>query len=328
LYVDDGNPLKYYEHALNKGEINVVDKPLNIQINLTDAYGNRSSIHFKVKPAAPISSLSLAPLQKPFEYDINGNILYLHVRPCDAKGKISLFEKGTETTVEPNYKGIGHEVYLINLQKVIPDSAATCQGVVPFHLTDNIPSNIEYTYYSDLADIHFNKSSLYDTLFLNFSKEQKGESEVFSIGRATEPLNSPIEITLKQLKDVDHSKTFVYHIEGRSHEFIGGTWDRDKIQFTTSELGDFVIQKDTIAPLVHRIQCHQTSARFRIIDNLSGIASYNATINGEWVLMKYDYKTGVLQSERLDQSKPLKGDFELKVRDHAGNEKVYSQKIL
>jgi hypothetical protein len=64
------------------------------------------------------------------------------------------------------------------------------------------------------------------------------------------------------------------------------------------------------------------------MDNLSGIASYNATINGEWLLMKYDYKTGILQSDRLDKSKPLKGDFELKVRDHVGNEKIYTQKIF
>ena len=200
--------------------------------------------------------------------------------------------------------------------------------MVPFHLTDNIPSNIEYTYYSDLADIHFNPNSLYDTLYLNIAKEQKGNSEIFSIGRATEPLNNAIEITLKQLEGLDHSKMSVYHIEGRSNEFIGGTWQRDRIQFTTSELGDFVILKDTIAPLVHRIQCHQSSARFRIMDNLSGIGSYSATINGEWLLMKYDYKTGIIQSDRLDKSKPLKGDFELKVRDNAGNEKTYTQKIF
>jgi hypothetical protein len=328
LYIDDGNPLKFYEHASNRGEIIVSDKPLNVQINLKDTYGNQSSIHFKIKPAASVSALSSTPLQKPFDYEINGNTLSLHAIPCREKGKIVLYEKGQEVIIEPNYKGIGHEVYLIDLQKIIPDSAATCQGIVPFHLTDNIPSNTEYTYYSDLADIHFNQNSLYDTLFLNVSKTQKGKSEIFSIGRATEPLNNSIEITLKQLSDGDHSKMSVYHVEGRSHEFIGGTWERNKIRFTTSELGDFVILKDTIAPLVHRIQCNQASARIRIMDNLSGIASYTATINGEWLLMKYDYKTGILQSERLDQSKPLKGDFELKVIDKAGNEKVYSQKIL
>ena len=327
LYVDDGNPLKYYEHALNRGEISISDRPLSIQINLKDAYGNQSAIYFKIKPSNPTNSAALIPLQKPFEYEIAGNTLSIHVRACSAKGKITLFEKGKETVLEPNYKSIGHEVYLIDLQKITPDSAATCQGVVPFHLTDNIPSNTEYTYYSDLADIHFNRNSLYDTLFLNLSKEQKGKSEIYSIGRATEPLNSSIEITLKQREGSDHSMS-VYHVEGRSYEFIGGTWERDKIHFKTTELGDFVILKDTIAPMIHRIQCHQSSARFRIMDNLSGISSYNATINGEWVLMKYDYKTGILQSERLDSSKPLKGDFELKVRDHAGNENIYSQKIL
>jgi hypothetical protein len=327
LYIDDGNPLKFYEHGINRGEIKVSDKPINVQINLKDTYGNQSSIHFKITPASPTNSLTLAPLATPFEYDVAGNTLSLHVRACTTKGKITLYEKGEQTTFEPTYMGIGHEVYLIDLQKIIPDSAATCQGIVPFHLTDNIPSNIEYTYYSDLADIHFTPNSLYDTLFLNLSRERKGKSEVFSIGRVTEPLNSPIQITLKQLEDSDHSKMSVYHVEGRSHEFIGGIWERDKIQFTTDELGDFVILKDTIAPMIHRIQCHQASARFRIMDNLSGISSYNATINGEWLLMKYDYKTGILQSNRLDQSKPLKGDFELKVLDKAGNEKVYSQKI-
>ena len=327
LYIDDGNPLKYYEQGLNRGEINVTDKSLKIQINLKDTYGNQSTIHFRIKPATP-NNITLAPLTKPFEYDIAGNILSLHVRTCGSKDKITLFEKGAETSMVPQYKGLGHDVYLIDLQKMVPDSAVSCQGIIPFHLTDNIPSRIEYTYYSDLADIHFPHNSLYDTLFLNLSKEQKGKSEIFSVGRTTEPLNNPIEITLKQLKTTDHEKTSVYHVEGRSYEFIGGTLESEGIQFKTSSLGDFVLLKDTVAPFIHRLQCHSFSARFRIRDNLSGIASYVATINGEWLLMKYDYKTGILQSERLDNTKPMKGDFELTVTDNEGNAKVYKQKIL
>lgn len=327
LYIDDGNPLKYYEHGLSRGEIEVVDKPLNIQVNLKDTYGNQSAIQFRIKPASPSNTLPLSPLIKPFDYEINGNILALHVRPCSRHGKITLYEKGTATSVEADYKGNGHEVYLINLQKIVPDSAATCQGIVPFHLTDNIPSNTEYTYYSDLTDIHFQPNSLYDTLYLNLSRERKGKSEIFSIGRVTEPLNSPIEITLKQVGEGDHSKMSVYHVEGRSYKFLGGSWEREQVHFSTSELGDFVLLSDTIAPFIHRIQCHQSSARFRIMDNLSGIASYSASVNGEWLMMRYDYKTGILQSERLDKTKPLKGDFELNVVDNVGNKRVYTQKI-
>jgi hypothetical protein len=44
-------------------------------------------------------------------------------------------------------------------------------------------------------------------------------------------------------------------------------------------------------------------------------------------LMNYDYKSGVVHSERLDKKKPLKGDFVLKVVDQAGNESILNHKI-
>jgi hypothetical protein len=76
------------------------------------------------------------------------------------------------------------------------------------------------------------------------------------------------------------------------------------------------------------IACNPTRARFKITDDLSGIYSYEATINGEWLLMNYEYKTGILFSEKLDRKVPLKGDFELKVTDYSGNQRSYKQKIL
>jgi hypothetical protein len=69
-------------------------------------------------------------------------------------------------------------------------------------------------------------------------------------------------------------------------------------------------------------------ARFRIKDNLSGIAYFEATVDGEWLLMHYDYKTGILYSEKLDRQKPLKGDFVLRVVDAVGNERIFKQTIL
>ncbi len=43
--------------------------------------------------------------------------------------------------------------------------------------------------------------------------------------------------------------------------------------------------------------------------------------------MTYDYKTGLMYSEKADKSRPLKGDFELKVVDNAGNESIFKQRI-
>ena len=79
--------------------------------------------------------------------------------------------------------------------------------------------------------------------------------------------------------------------------------------------------------MIHRIYLNQSTARFRILDLLSGIAKIEATMDGAWMLMSYDYKTGIIQSEKLDRSKPYHGLFELKVTDNAGNEKIFTQKI-
>ena len=64
-----------------------------------------------------------------------------------------------------------------------------------------------------------------------------------------------------------------------------------------------------------------------ISDNISGIDSYEAKINGRWLLMNYEPKLNLLWSERLDKNKPLKGEFELKVVDNAGNESILKLNI-
>jgi hypothetical protein len=201
--------------------------------------------------------------------------------------------------------------------------------MIRFNIADQIPSNTEYTFFSDWADIHFHENSLYDTLYLYFERATKNGQEVFSIGNRTEPLNDSVEIELKQLgQHANDPKTAVYHVDGRAKDFVGGQWKNGKMRFSTKVLGDFVLLKDSVPPYIGRIYCNSHQARFRISDNLSGIGKYEATINGDWLLMKYDYKTGALQLEKLDQRQPLKGDFELKVTDRSGNERIYRQKIF
>jgi len=328
LYVVDGNPLKYYESG--KGEINITNKPANVQVNLFDSYGNKSQAFIKLIPDKESATVSLPSSTLPFSYEINENVLVLQTNFCAPKSKAVFYEKDIPISVEPTYEDTNQQVYLFDLRKNIPDSAQTCRGTVHFNITAQIPSNTEYTYYSDWTDIHFHKNSLYDTLYLNLSKEEKNGSTVYTIGRNIEPLNKSIEIILKQLKKyiINDSKVSVYHKEGRANEFIRSRWENGNIHFNTAELGDFVLLKDSIAPFIHRVHCNTWSARFKISDDLSGIDKYEAIVNGEWLMMKYDYKTGIIQSEKLDKTKPLKGDFVLKVTDRVGNIQVYRQKIL
>jgi hypothetical protein len=63
---------------------------------------------------------------------------------------------------------------------------------------------------------------------------------------------------------------------------------------------------------------NSSEIRFTIKDNSSGIESYEATINGKWVLMRYEHKQAIIWSEKLDEQ-PFKGAVNIKVTDRAGN---------
>jgi len=88
-----------------------------------------------------------------------------------------------------------------------------------------------------------------------------------------------------------------------------------------------MVLQDSIAPTIKPVFVNSSSARFKIKDNLSGISLYEATVNGEWVLMHYDNKNGVIWTESLNKSAPMRGLFELTVTDNAGNKSTFKQKI-
>jgi hypothetical protein len=65
------------------------------------------------------------------------------------------------------------------------------------------------------------------------------------------------------------------------------------------------------------------SITVKITDNLSGVGSYRATVDGKWVLMAYDAKNDKL-SYYFDE-KLSKGNhtFKIVVKDEVGNKSHY-----
>ncbi len=330
LYVDDGNSLKFYDGSLNGGEIIVGHKEVPVSITLQDVSKNKSVIKFTLSPSEPVLEvMTLEASKKDISFDILENTLVISAQGCLEKKSLSVFTKGIKSEINPAYFNPSKAVYLIDLQKSLPDSVQSCSGSLAFQFKDVVPSRTEYTYYSDLVEIKFQEDALYDTLFLNVNVIQDEGREVYTIGSNVTPLHKTVDITLRPQKDYEvNRKTGIYRADGDRYTYIGGDWSNGKVKFSTRELGNFVVLQDSVPPAVTKVYCHNSSARFRIRDGLSGIAYFEANINGKWLLMNYDYKTGIIQSDRLDKSQPLKGDFELKVVDNAGNEKLFKQKIL
>ena len=120
----------------------------------------------------------------------------------------------------------------------------------------------------------------------------------------------------------------VYRSAGKGYSYVGGEWNNGKINFTTRELGDFTILTDSIAPEIRPLEVSSRRMRFKISDNLSGIETYEATVNGQWLLMHIDVKSRTIWSQPLEKNEPIQGVFELVVTDNAGNKQIYKQNIL
>ncbi len=326
LYVDDGNRFSYHNGSVNNGIIQVNNQDIPVEIKLKDTYGNESTTSFTLKSTPVTNQLILAEtISKPIEFEIFKNVMKVTTKACTSN-KLQVLSSGIVAEQTPSYGNTLVKVYLVDLKKVIPDTLKNCGNKLVTNLKALIPSAQDFDYASSYLDVKFNNLSLYDTLYLNESYSATEKVEVFTIGSTITPLFKAVEVTLKPRHTYAEDKTTsVYSANGGN---LGGKWNNGTISFFARDLGNYTLLQDITPPTITKIFLTPRTARFKIGDNRSGIASFEASLNGEWLLMDYEYKTGILLAERLDKTKLLKGNFELRVTDNAGNVKTFKQNIL
>jgi hypothetical protein len=331
LYIDDGNKLSFYNTSPGNGQIKIDSTKIStVRIVLKDIYGNTSQATVRLKPSPRVKEVKLLEAATvPAAYDIQENVLSIITQPCKGQKAIA-YINGIPHDLSADYFNLNKSVYLFDLRKGIPDSINVCgQSLIP-NIKATIASGNEYKYYSDRMDVQLPKGALFDTLYFNANHQLRADSsEVFTIGSPFIPLNRNISISLKPVRKYATEKNVgVYRVIGKGYSYEGGRWTNGSLNFVAREFGNFTILADKVAPTIQVIYVNNQAARFRIKDALSGIASYEATLNGKWLLMNFDAKSSMLMSEKLDKKQLLRGDFILTVTDNAGNKKVYTHKIL
>jgi murein DD-endopeptidase MepM/ murein hydrolase activator NlpD len=333
LYIDAGNTLSFYGKSPSNGRIKVNPKKVsNVRITLGDSYGNKSNIFFKIMPANPVREVgNLETMTSDIITEANQNVMTVSVKPCiDTAKSLTVFTKGVMSRPKPDYYNANRAVYLIDLKKQLPDSLVGCTKTVVTNLKGLVTPGREYKYSDSAMDVTFPADALYDTLYLatNYLKLDNG-SEYFKIGDRGVPLKGSLTVALKTTTNYNISPSLgVYRTAGKGYTFLGGRFEPGKVTFATREFGEFTILQDLIPPTIRALNADRSGARFKINDGLSGIAGYEASLNGEWLLMHYDSKTSTIWSEQLDKKVPFSGTFELIVTDNAGNQSRYSKKIL
>jgi murein DD-endopeptidase MepM/ murein hydrolase activator NlpD len=324
LYIDDGNSLEFYGNSPGHGKITLAEGTTsNVDILLKDSYRNGSKVSFKLQ-YDPIEKRvpNLESMKRDTEVELIENTYVVSTRPGT---KAQVYINGQVQDKEPDYFNTLRTVFLFDLRKALPDSIVINGKALKPGFKVTVPPTQEYTYYSDWMDVKFPADAVYDTLYLAAEHTTLPGSEVFTIGSPLVPLNKSIHVSLKTEREYLQEQGYaVYRAAGKfAYTYIGGEWINGRLQFITREFGNFTLLKDSIAPTITPLSINNNTVRFKIRDNLSGVATFKASVNDAWLLMHYDAKTATIWSERQDKEKPLSGVFELEVVDNAGNKQIY-----
>lgn len=325
-YVSDGNRLSIYETDQNQGRIYVKDGQVHrVYIRVKDSYGNTTNMNFSIQGDQPNENFveELAD-----ESNYVGNIATsitentLAIRAKNAKTTTAILQyKGIPTSVPLAYKRSKESVYLYDLNKGIADFVQVENSSERIGIKQEILPKSGQLYSEPNLQIDF-ADALYDTLYLRTAVN----GNRISLNSEKIPLKDFINVTWTPSGMAISPKTGVYYInDGR--KYLGGTWSGNRIQFKTKELGDFQIISDYEAPTIRPVKIDSTELRFSISDALSGIKTFNCYVNGQWVLMDYEYKSNRIWSIKLDESETFNGDLKLEVTDNVGNLSVYEVNI-
>lgn len=308
-------------NQVGTGYLNLAPKEeKNYRLLLKDAYNNSREISFslKGKDAAHQVADGAAPARAKVEY--LGNILKIKA-PLAAEGGLAKFYLGAHSfEMLPAYQDAQSRTYLWDMRFGIPEEVDICSEVVIPNVHAFIPLGQEKLFAKRGIQLHFEENSLLEDLYLRVADRGSMTAPRLEINTPNEHLFAPIEV----LWDVsgysgNRQKTHVYQLGNRERRsFVGGTWEDGNIRFKTRNFGTFVLAEDQTQPTIRPVRVNSTEIRFTITDNLSGIQSFEAWVDGKWVLMRYEHKRALIWSEKLDKQ-AFKGPVILKVTDQAGN---------
>jgi len=329
LYIDDGNTLKFYEEAEYDGILKVSeDSKHPISIKLIDSYGNQRKVLFNVKGAAPSNktNVRINPYDEPYVLD---NTLMMFDK-VSSHNSITMSLPTGDEKVQAAYSDGRTNVFLWDLKKALPSKVKYAEGEEVLGFTNLVPAASEHSFLSDSYSLKFGKSTLFDTVYIqSYHGVGKNGQELLEVNQDVIPLKGSIEAEMVPLLEYDSAESYhVYQVNNPNYpSFVGGEWEDGKIRFGFSSFGKFTLLRDDTAPTIKYRPVRENVISFTIKDDLSGIKSYEAEIDGEWLLMNYERKRNLIWSERLDKTKPLTGEFALKVSDQAGNEQIFKLKL-
>jgi hypothetical protein len=196
--------------------------------------------------------------------------------------------------------------------------------------------NSANNFIKDSVKLNLPEGVLYNDFNFQYH-ESKGDSKfksaIYSLHNPFEPLHSAVELSILPFAisaELKNKAVIVYRNENGKISSKLSQWNGDWLTAKVRDFGDYSVMLDTIKPSIvpSGIKQYQLitrdDLRFTVTDNLTGIASYKAMLDGKWILMEYDAKNNRMI---VDLEETITGGDHtvvIKASDQVNNETTFS----
>lgn len=221
------------------------------------------------------------------------------------------------------------------------------EGKTDFPLAEKAPMqnpihpDQDYLFAFDQHEIYIPKNTFYQTIDLSVEEKK----DTLFIANTTLPqrngfeLNVAIPEALDSLQRQQLSLAIYDPEEEKEDKKLRYVWTAKKdsiLQTKYAYPGQYILTKDSLAPTIRPLNFkdQQWMSNYKFLeieveDEFSGIKSYRATMNGQWILMEHEPKDNTLIYDFSDiEFDQTQLDFELEVEDQVGNQSVFKATIF
>ncbi|MCO5723968.1 M23 family metallopeptidase [Robiginitalea marina] len=176
------------------------------------------------------------------------------------------------------------------------------------------------------AQVYFPAQTFYENTYLDLDADSL-------LVRLHEPSialhrNFTLTFDVAHLSAEERKQSFIALLDEKGSPQFQRTYRRgDTFTARSRSLGRYTLARDTVAPKItpRNFKERQWLTNYRylslqITDDLSGIATYSARLNGQWILMEYEPKNNTLTytfDDRIENQQQC--ELEVEVTDNVGN---------
>ncbi len=203
----------------------------------------------------------------------------------------------------------------------------------PSKLPFVVDTDKEQTLYSGEFSVKIPKEAVYRNESINLEKL----GNTYRLSPKYIELKNPfsIRIALDTTQNKLYSKAYIAKVDTAKKKkyFISKDIEGQSLVADISDLGDYTIAYDSIPPLISPKNFQAKSQlnnynylSLKIEDNESGVDTYDAYLNGEWILMEYEPKENTLTYNFEDAVQESAKEYNLRVvvTDKLNNQSVYT----